>query len=153
MREARTEEHDDRILDPETRRSCLDTALQRVKSINIVRRLRHIRLHADEGGCLIAAGGFDGGHVEDVGHEVLEEGFEDAGFVHGGVAVVAQDAALDVEEGSDHGCLSKGDCEFDRRLCGAAVLDRIGGGEGQDQDQDEELVELEKMHCQHWSRS
>ena len=66
----------------------------------------------------------------DVGHEALDEGLEDGGFVHGGVAVDAEDAALDVEEGEDHGCLGEGDCVFDRWLCGVAILDGVGGGDG-----------------------
>ena len=66
--------------------------------------------------------------MQDVGHEALDEGFEDVGFVHGGVAVDARDAALDVEEGEDHGRLGEGDCVFDGWLCAVAVLDGVGGG-------------------------
>lgn len=140
-RETRTEENDNCILaGPETTDAGIDAANPRVES-DIV-GLLHVRRRADEGGGEVAAAGGGGGDVEDVGHEALDVGFEDGGFVHGGVAVEAEDAALDVEEGEDHGRLGEGDGVFDGGLCGGAVVDGVGGGEGEE----EVVEELEGFH-------
>lgn len=68
--------------------------------------------------------------MQDVGHQVLEKGFEDVGLVQGRVAMDAGDAALQVEKRTDHGCLGEGDCIFDGGLAVAAILDCVGGGDG-----------------------
>ena len=91
---------------------------------------------------MIASGDFGEGNVQDVGHEVLEEGFEEVGFIHGGVAVKAQDAALDVEKREDHGRLGEGDCIFDGWLAGAAIFDCVAGGEGEEEGEED----MENFH-------
>ena len=60
----------------------------------------------------------------------MEKSFEDIGLVHGGVAMGTREAKLDVEEGTDHSCLGKGDCIFDGWLVVAATFDSVGEDDG-----------------------
>ena len=68
--------------------------------------------------------------MKDVGHKAVEKSFEDIGLVHRGVAMGTREAKLNVEEGTDHGCLGEGDCIFDGWLAVAATLYCVGEADG-----------------------
>lgn len=142
-----TEEHENRVLCPETRHPSPSTTIERVVSDVVL--LLHIRLRTDKGGFLIPSCSLNDGKVQDVGHEVLEKGSKDIGFEHGGIAMSARGAARDVEYRTDHRCLGKSDGVFDGWLAVAAIFDCVGVGDGQDES--EEVVDLEKFHCWFWS--
>ena len=120
--EPRTEEHDRRIDRPKARHPGLGTPLQGLVHLE---PLLHVRLRADKDGLLITSRSVRGGQMQYVGHEGVEERFEDVGFVHGGVAVGAGQAALDVKEGLDHAGLRERDGVFDDGLVIAAAFDCV----------------------------
>ena len=81
---------------------------------------------------------------------MLEERHKDIGFIHSGIAINTQDAALDVEQRTDHGCLCEGDRILDSWLAVVAALNFIGGGDRQEES--EKIVDLGKFHCRYRSR-
>ena len=96
--------------------------------------------------------------MQDVGHEGVEERFEDVGLVHGGVAVGAGQAALDVKEGLDHTGLRERDGVFDDGLITAAAFDCVrSDDDGQEEDRGGQTGgQQERFHCSSlskWSRS
>ena len=84
--------------------------------------------------------------MQNVCHDALEKIFEDIGLVHGGVAMGTRDTKLDVEEGTDHGCLGEGDCIFDGWLAVGATLYSVGETDGQEGE--EKMVDWENFHRQ-----
>ena len=62
----------------------------------------------------------------------------------------AGDAALQVGDRTDHGCLGEGYCILDSDHAVAAVLDCVGGGDGQEESN--EIVDLDKFHYRYLSR-
>ena len=86
-REPRTEEHERRIDRPETGHPGVGAAFEGF--VPDVKRPLHVRLRAHKRGLLVPSGDLGGGEVQDVGHQGVEKGYEDVGFVHGLVAVCA----------------------------------------------------------------
>ena len=68
--------------------------------------------------------------MQEAGHEAVEKRSETVGLVHGGVAMGTREAKLDIEQGTDHGCLGEGDCIFDDWLAVAATFYCVGEDDG-----------------------